>query len=134
MVGACFITIFFAAGVHFVSALLRCIAGNPKRGWQGNAAGAVCEGTVMFGHYILMLLAMSFNIIIIICIGIGHGLGYLAYRYAYPSAKPALGISSYCCDTEGGAAFPSLAPGDGKPITGTEVETNGNESSGHEQA
>jgi len=46
----------------------------------------------MFLHYILMLLAMSFNIIIIICLGIGHGLGYVAYRYWAPQAVAALGI------------------------------------------
>ena len=50
MVGACFITIFFAAGVHFVSAILRRVAANPKAGLLGNLTGGVCEGTVMFGH------------------------------------------------------------------------------------
>ncbi|GMI43734.1 hypothetical protein TrCOL_g11685 [Triparma columacea] len=109
MVGATFTTIAFAAGVHFVSAILRRRASAKHSALLPTLIGGFCEGATMFGHYILMLLAMSFNIFILISLLFGHGLGYVAYRYAFPDRGPAMGVAGLCSEEGCGAPVAEAA-------------------------
>ena len=78
---ACIVTVVFGIVATIVGKWLRQVGKyQANSSIQSDVVGAVASGLDLFIHYILMLLAMSFNIYILISISVGHGIGHLINR------------------------------------------------------
>lgn len=88
-IGACFGTIFLAGIVTIFSRHLRKVARGTKDDSVSSRdfLAAMAFGMDTFLHYVLMLIAMSFNIMIVVSIALGCGLGHLGNLFLEKKEK-----------------------------------------------